>query len=274
MRWWFLIILFFLRIRRKGISFSERSKGPRKFLLCNKIGFKWEYRVISQNVSIIHSTVPSLTELVLAVMGAYPEKKFHLFPLLLQDYRKLFIRLGIQGFPTNSCKRFMDTFFTESAKVDPKAPVKPIQFPPTIHSFYTQFLAINPPKEHDYLEVTPYEYYIIRFLTCIASLQVEPIAKTDSSLQLLHRNEKHTILAVQLFLHYLYYLINPQHPTKPSITNSQRPSLQRSDLFFLSAISELWLSRDDTIPDDLGFLIRECSHQSLPVFIYNILFHS
>ena len=221
--------------------------------------------MIPQNVSIIHSTVPSLTELVLAVMGAYPEKKFHLFPLLLQDYRKLFIRLGIQAFPANSCKRFMDTFFTESAKVDPKVPVKPIQFPPTIHSFYTQFLAMNPPKERDYLEVTPYEYYIIRFLTCIASLQVEPIAKTDSSLQLLHRNEKHTILAIQLFLHYLHFLINPQQPTKPSITNNQRPSFQRSDLFFLSAISELWLSRDDTIPDDLAFLIRECSHQSLPV---------
>ena len=199
-------------------------------------------------------------------MGAYPDKKFHLFPLLLQDYRKLLIRLSVQAFPANSFKRFMDTLFAETAKLDPKAPPKPIQFPPTIHSFYTQFFTVSPPKERDYLEVTPYEYYIIRFLTCIASLQVEPLAKTDSSLQLLHRNEKHTILAVQLFIHYLHFLVDPKQPTKPSISSNQHPSLQRSDSFFLSAIAELWLSRDDTIPDDLGFLLREGSHQSLPVF--------
>ena len=188
-------------------------------------------------------------------MGAYPDSQFHLFPLLLQDYRTLVLHINTSYFPPLAFKRFMDVCTSESAKKDPSH----LTFPSSLPILYTQFLSSSLPQNRDSLDVSPLEYYLIRFLTCLFSLPAPP---TPSDPLHLNRIPAGTTLPVQLFTQYLRFLTHiPPHPPVC-------PSLQRPDRFFLAAIAALWLDRDDHLPRDYPTLLAECSRQSLSVAIH------
>ena len=87
-------------------------------------------------------------------MGAYPDSQFHLFPLLLQDYRTLVLHINTSYFPPLAFKRFMDVCTSESAKKDPSH----LTFPSSLPILYTQFLSSSLPQNRDSLDVSPLEY--------------------------------------------------------------------------------------------------------------------
>ena len=135
---------------------------------------------------------------------------------------------------------------------------KPISFPPSVHALYSQYL-ITSVKERSVMAATPFEYYLIQFLFFIWKLQIKPICCVQ---KIGKDNVEYSPAVVQLFLHYMHYLIDPDNPSRPSILDSQRgvvASSLRPDCFFLSAIAEMWLCRDAAIPNDLELFLRDNS---------------
>ena len=210
----------------------------------------------------------SVAELVIAVMGMYPSASFHMLSVLLQDNLTR-IPLRTRLFPPFSFKQFMDVFSTTQT-VKGKPDVSVVKYPPSVSPLYTQFLSRCPvPTGKDTIDVTPFEFYMLRLLKCLGELRADPQCSGPS--QLLHLRtapppETTGILAVQLFLHYITYFINVDSPTKPTITaNSITPSLQRPDMFLLYAVDELWL-KDEFFKDDWFFFFQQSSRQVAIVF--------
>ena len=179
----------------------------------------------------------TVSELVLAVFGCYPEKHFHLFPVLLQDNGNVFLPLSTKLFPPHS----FNSFITIHLSQDPK-------YPPTIPLLYSQFLSHNPSsKTKDTIDVTPFEFFVLRLLRCLSDLTVNPFGPSPPST---YDKSAFGITAVQLFIHIMNYLIDPQTISKPVIGSSpMAPSSQRPDFFLISAVAEIWLNRDTCISD-------------------------
>ena len=200
-------------------------------------------------------------------MGAFPENKFHLFPVLLMETRPITLPLNTSIFPAMSFKNYIDTASTDS-KSPSLFPVSPL---------FSQFLNLYKIPKNNMMEIHPFEYFILRYLHSLNYLPVKRVYY-HSLLSQIHNPIKPqgSILAIQLFLHYLYYLMHPNNPTKPMISSiSSIPSLARPDMFFLQAINELWLNRDDRIINDWPSFLRQCSHQQTPVILsYLCIIHS
>lgn len=203
----------------------------------------------------------SLSELVLAVFGCYPENHFHLFPVLLQDSGNVYLPLSTKLFPQKSFDSFISLYLTSPSAT----------FPSTTPTLYSQFLSHNPSSNSkDTIDVTPFEYFVLRFLRCIADLSIDPLSsfplRSDS--QESSKTPKTTettqgTTAVQLFIHIMNFLIHPNSPSKPLPSNSSRsPSSQRPDFFLIAAVSELWLSRDSCL-NDWNRLFQSCLSRSI-----------
>lgn len=241
------------------------------------MGGAWDVYVnrsaISQAMQAVQKNQKSLTELVIAVMGMYPESSFHLLSILLQENLAR-IPLRIRLFPTLSFNQFLTAF--KSAPMSKDKPTTPSsRFPASTPPLYSQFLAFGPvPTSRNTIDVTPFEFYMLRFLKCVGELRVTP--QITGPAQLLHLRmppppETTGILAVQLFLHYITYFINVNQPSKPPVTTTPTgittgittgtPSLQRPDFFLLHSISELWL-RVEAVQDDWFFLYHQSARQT------------
>ena len=245
------------------------------------MGGAWDVYVnrsaISQAMQAVQKNQKSLAELVIAVMGMYPESSFHLLSILLQENLAR-IPLRIRLFPTLSFNQFLIAF--KSAPMSKDKPTTPSsRFPASTPPLYSQFLAFGPvPTSRDTIDVTPFEFYMLRFLKCVGELRVTP--QITGPTQLLHLRtppppETTGILAVQLFLHYITYFINVNQPSKPPVTTTPTgvttgittgittgtPSLQRPDFFLLHSISELWL-RVEAVQDDWFFLYHQSARQT------------
>lgn len=262
------------------------------------MGGAWDVYVnrsaISQAMQAVQKNQKSLAELVIAVMGMYPESSFHLLSILLQENLAR-IPLRIRLFPTLSFNQFLTAF--KSAPMSKDKPTTPSsRFPASTPPLYSQFLAFGPvPTSRDTIDVTPFEFYMLRFLKCVGELRVTP--QITGPTQLLHLRtppppETTGILAVQLFLHYITYFINVNQPSKPPVTTTPTgvttgittgvttgittgvttgittgtPSLQRPDFFLLHSISELWL-RVEAVQDDWFFLYHQSARQTALVVL-------
>lgn len=216
--------------------------------------------VISSNLHLLSkkNQEMSLPELVLAVFGCYPENHFHLFPVLLQDSGNVYLPLSTKLFPPRSFDSFISLYLTSPTAT----------FPSTTPALYSQFLSHNPSSNSkDTIDVTPYEYFILRFLRCIADLSINPLysfqlpSETPESLKSAETTRGAT--AVQLFIQIMNFVIRPNSPSKPlRATSSRSPSFQRPDFFLLSAVSELWLSRDSCL-SDWNRLFQTCLSRSV-----------
>lgn len=243
-----------------------------KYVICS---------AISQAMQAVQKNQKSLTELVIAVMGMYPTSSFHLLSILLQE-NLVRIPLRIRLFPTLSFNQFL-TAFKSAPAVKDKTASPSSRFPASTPQLYSQFLSYGPvPTNRDTIDVTPFEFYILRFLKCVRELRVTP--QVNGPPQRLHLHappppETTGILAVQLFLHYITYFINPNQPSKPVTgtttgtptgtptgTTTGTPSLQRPDFFLLYSISELWL-RMEYSQDDWFFLYHQSSRQTSLVVV-------
>jgi hypothetical protein len=210
---------------------------------------------IGQQVIGIQKPTLTLTELILLVLGAYPESQQHLFPSLLQEKRMLYLPLTAKAFPTDSFNQFMDIFITKNAQSSKSADIKmSLKFAPNTPMLYTKFLSWNPvPQSKDEIMVSPFELYLIRFLRCLPLLQANPRVDLPGHLINIRKpldEHKSGILPIQLFLHYMHYLINPNNPTKTIGTIEQNrlsPSLQQPDFFMLACIMEFWMNRNNEI---------------------------
>ena len=204
-------------------------------------------------------------------MGMYPTSSFHLLSILLQE-NLVRIPLRIRLFPTLSFNQFL-TVFKLAPAVKDKTASPSSRFPASTPQLYSQFLSYGPvPTNRDTIDVTPFEFYILRFLKCVKELRVTP--QINGPPQRLHLHappppETTGILAVQLFLHYITYFINPNQPSKPITPTAATvtPSLQRPDFFLLHSISELWL-RMEYSQDDWFFLYHQSSRQTALVVPY------
>ena len=209
------------------------------------------------------------SDLILSIFGVYPEREFHLFQQLNRDCHNYRFDLNTVCFPAQSYKLFFDTYLMERSKMDvrtnqPKPKPKPISFPPSVHALYSQFL-ISSVKERGVMAATPFEYYLIHFLFFIWKLQINPISDVQKTSE---GTVEYSPAVVQLFLHYMHYLVDPENPSKPSILDSHRgivASSLRPDCFFLSAVAEMWLCRDATIPNDLELFLHDCNTFSVLV---------
>lgn len=197
----------------------------------------------------------SLPNLILYVMGAYPNTSFHLFPLLLKEPRSITLPLNTSIFPALSFKSFVDERAIQGA-----ANGKNIPFSSSIAPLYSKYLQFFGTPKNNVIEVHPFDYFILRYLHCIHYLNVSKVYSFPVIQQIQNpTKETGSILAIQLFIHYMTYLIDPSQPSKPMITNSPIPSIARPDLFFLHSICELWLNRDSRIAND-WFLLFKQSH--------------
>lgn len=205
------------------------------------------------------------SDLILSIFGVYPDREFHLFQQLNRDCRNYRFDLNTVCFPAQSYKLFFDTYLMERSKMDIRTnQPKPISFPPSVHALYSQFL-ISSVKERGVMSATPFEYYLIHFLFFIWKLQINPISCVQKTSE---GTVEYSPAVVQLFLHYMHYLVDPENPSKPSILDSHRGSVAsslRPDCFFLSAIAEMWLCRDATIPNDLELFLHDCNTFSVLV---------
>lgn len=216
------------------------------------------------NSKLPHSThfTVSLPNLILYVMGAYPTTSFHLFPVLLKETRLITLSLNTSVFPPVSFKAFVDAMAVQgntNGRIN--------ALPSSISPLYSQYLVYFGSPKNNRFEIHPFDYFILRFLHCIHFLNVSKVFSATTIQQIQNpTKEIGSILAVQLFIHYMNYLINPSLPSKPSIlSNSSIPSISRPDMFMLHSINELWLNRDSRIINDWYSLLKQCSHHNTQV---------
>lgn len=195
----------------------------------------------------------SLPSLILSVMGAYPKTSFHLFPVLLKETRSITLPLNTSVFPPLSFKDFVDELATRGAvnrKSDP--------FSSSLSPLYSQYLHVFGSPKNNIIEVHPFDYFILRYLHCIHFLNVDKVYSFPVIQRIQNPiEETGSILAVQLFIQYMTYLIDPSQPSKPVITNTSIPSIARPDFFFLHSICELWLNRDRRLSNDWLILFNQ-----------------
>lgn len=197
-----------------------------------------------------------LPKLILSVMGAYPQTSFHLFPILLDETRSITLPLNTAIFPAASFKSFVDAIVDQTNKT----------LPNTISPLYSKFLIhYGSPKNNQY-DVHPFDYFILRYLHSMNYLNV-PRVYNHEFIHVLQKpcSPTSNILALNLFLHYLNRIITPDRPVKPSMSSSVTPSMSQPDLFFIHALSELWLNGDSRLVNDWYLLFRQCGHQGYGV---------
>lgn len=172
----------------------------------------------------------------------------------------MFLPLSTKLFPQRSFDAYISLHLTS-----PTA-----SFPSTTPALYSQFLSHNPSSNSkDTIDVSPYEFFVLRFLRCIADLSIDPLnsvplrSETPETQRAVETTRG--TAAVQLFIHIMNFVIHPNAPSKPLLsTSSQSPSSQRPDFFLLSAVSELWLSRDSCL-SDWNRLFQSCLSRSVPM---------
>lgn len=223
-------------------------------------------RMLQQAVISLQKPSESLPELVLDVFGAYPENRFHLFPVLMKDSR-LLLPLSTKLFPVASFKPFMDVLLTKNSSKFGSSST--LAFPEDTPTLYTQFLSFCPtPTSPDTLEVNAFEYYVLRFLRCLADLQLSALpSQSREHKSLPSSSDSYTtgILAFQLFLHLLHFLLPVDAPPPTPIPEGFAPSLARPGAFLLHSLAELWLRRDATSPREWPELLRNASLVSAEV---------
>ena len=199
-----------------------------------------------------------LIQYILYVFGAYPSSSVHLFHVLIQEKRNITLPINTSIFPIASFNLYKDAFSRRSSQGNP-------QLPSYISPLYSQYLLPYGLSTNNFIEVHPFDYYILRFLYSIHYLKATKIVEGNLIHQIYHPNVPiKANLATNLFVQYINFIIKPDQPTKPSIESSFSAQ-SRPDMFLLQAVNELWLNVDCRIPNNWKTLLEQSIKQSLEV---------